>query len=299
MNRQDATAELERDHQRIAESLARLVDFAKAQDDALLREEWDALEVRVLGHLDAEEMYLLPGFQRDRPVEAASIRDAHALLRKLLGEMGIAIDLHLLRPENVTEFRELLQSHVDEERRSLYAWARSGVDAHSLRALLRRIQPTSTGADRPATALSSLVEACEDGEKGYRAAAAGVSDEGYRLVFGHYADERRGFATALGEAARRSLPLAAGGTALPEHHDGSALGALHRSWIDLKAALASGNPKAVLTECRRGEDAALNAYRDALRAELPPDVRELVQEQYEAIKRARAEIAALVEAAAR
>ena len=298
MKKQDAAAELECDHRRMTESLSRLVDFAEAQDATLLREEWDALEARVLAHLDAEEMYLLPGFQRDRPVEATSIRDAHALIRKLLGEIGIAIDLHMLRPEKVTEFRELLQSHVDEERRSLYAWASASVDAHSLRALLLRIQATSTGTDPPAVALSRLFEACEDGEKGYRAAAAGVSHDGYRLVFGHYAAERRGFVTALGEACS-SLPAAAGGTTLLAPREGSALGALHRSWIDVKAALASGNPKAVLVECRRGEDAAIKAYREALRTDLPPDIRELVQEQYEAIKKARAEIAALVEAAAR
>lgn len=296
MSRRDATAELEEDHERMADSLARLVDFAKAQDDSLVRDEWDALESRVLAHLDAEEMYLLPGFQHDRPVEAATIQDRHALIRKLLGEIGIAVDLHLLRPEKVTEFRDLLLSHVDEERRSLYAWANASVDPHSLRALLGRLQRISAGADRAPAVLSTLLDACEDGEKGYRSAASGVSDGGYQLMFRHYADERAGFANALDEAARKALN-AGESVPWPAPRQGSTLGALHRSWIDLKAALASGNPKAVLTECRRGEDAALRAYREALRADLPPDIRELVQEQYEAIKKARAEVAALVEAA--
>ncbi len=52
----------------------------------------------------------------------------------------------------------------------------------------------------------------------------------------------------------------------------------------------------MLRECQRGEDAALKAYRAALRAELPPGVREDVQQQYEAIQKARAEVAALVDA---
>jgi uncharacterized protein (TIGR02284 family) len=287
MNTQDATVELEQDHQRIMERLARLVDFENASDDALVRQEWDSLEAHVLRHLDAEEMFLLPGFHRDRPGEAAAIRDQHALIRKRLGEIGIAVDLHLPRADQVSEFRDLLMSHVAEERRSLYVWARSKADEPSLRVLLRRIQQTIE-SDRAESALAGLLAACEDGEKGYRSAASDVADEGYKLMFRHYAEQRAGFAKALHNAARDLGVTTA--------RAGSALGALHRSWLDLKAAIESGNPKAVLTECRRGEEAALKTYRDALRADLPPDARELVQQQYEAVKKARAEIVALLDA---
>lgn len=284
MKMKDEVSDLEQDHQRFAENLAHLVAAENASDDALVRHEWDALESGVLRHLDCEEMFLLPGFEKEQPAEAAAIRDQHARIRSIFGEIGIALDLHLLGSERVTELRDLLLSHVDLERRSLYVWARSKADEPTLRALLRR---RARDQDAASSALASILTACEDGERGYSTAASDVDVEGFKLMFRHYADERAGFAKALHDIASRAAVTPPG--------EGSVRGALHRRWIDLKAAIDSGNPRAVLIECRRGEDAALRAYRDALRADLAPPVRELIQEQYEAIRRARAEIVALVE----
>ena len=120
-----------------------------------------------------------------------------------------------------------------------------------------KASPTSIARleDRAASALSAVLRACEDGEKGYRSAALDVDDRGYQLMLGRYAEERAGFARALASAVR-----GLGDSTIP----GSALGALHRTWLDAKAAIAGDRPKAVLTECRRGEDAALETYRAAL-----------------------------------
>jgi uncharacterized protein (TIGR02284 family) len=41
---------------------------------------------------------------------------------------------------------------------------------------------------------------------------------------------------------------------------------------------------AVLAECERGEDAAKSAYQAALEEDLPPDVKAIVQRQYEGVK---------------
>jgi uncharacterized protein (TIGR02284 family) len=41
-------------------------------------------------------------------------------------------------------------------------------------------------------------------------------------------------------------------------------GAIHRGWTGLKAALTSGNDHAILAECERGEDRAIEAYKKAL-----------------------------------
>jgi Hemerythrin HHE cation binding domain len=140
MDRRSATIRLESDHLQMTASLARLVDFAEASDRELLREEWDALEPRVLVHLDAEEMFLLPGFEKAHPADAARVRDQHAQIRTQLGAIGIAVDLHLLRADMVTDFRDLLLEHVAEERRGLYPWAHTSADEHSLRMLLERLE---------------------------------------------------------------------------------------------------------------------------------------------------------------
>jgi len=50
-------------------------------------------------------------------------------------------------------------------------------------------------------ALVTLLKTCEDGEQGYREAAADVGDRGCQLMFAHYADERAAFAQTLAEFA--------------------------------------------------------------------------------------------------
>jgi uncharacterized protein (TIGR02284 family) len=47
---------------------------------------------------------------------------------------------------------------------------------------------------------------------------------------------------------------------------------------------------AVLTECERGEDVAKSAYEDALKKDLPADVRSMVERQYEGVKQHRARV---------
>ncbi|MEO7318692.1 MAG: PA2169 family four-helix-bundle protein, partial [Chthoniobacteraceae bacterium] len=68
---------------------------------------------------------------------------------------------------------------------------------------------------------------------------------------------------------------------------GSVSGALHRGWIDLKAALTSKDEHAILAECERGEDSAVAHYTEALADEgLPGHVTATLQTQYKAVKAA-------------
>jgi len=68
---------------------------------------------------------------------------------------------------------------------------------------------------------------------------------------------------------------------------GSVAGSIHRGWINLKSALSTNEPHAVLAEAERGEDAAVAAYRKALDTpghDLP--TQDLVSRQYADIKAA-------------
>ena len=65
---------------------------------------------------------------------------------------------------------------------------------------------------------------------------------------------------------------------------GSTAGALHRGWINLKSALSGGNDHAILAECERGEDSAVDEYQKALSDGLSAPVREIVARQYTEIK---------------
>jgi uncharacterized protein (TIGR02284 family) len=282
---ENAAARLESDHAAVAASLARLADFVQADDEPLAREEWNELEARVLAHLNAEEMFLLPGFERDQAVSARTIRLDHERIREMLGEMAIAVDLHILRPDSVHALSEVLTTHVGLETRTLYPWAKMRAEGNALGALIRRIG--APPRDETHRTLGAILQACDDGQHGYRTAAEDVADQGCRLMFNHYAEQRAEFTRALLEALQ--------GLGVPSIGGSSPAAAVHRGWMGARAALTQGSAKAVLAECRRGEDAALRTYRAALRADLPPAIRELVQDQYEAVKKARDEVSTLMD----
>ena len=128
--------------------------------------------------------------------------------------------------------------------------------------------------------LNELIETLKDGQEGYRAAAADVESSNLKSLFSEYSLQRSKFAGEL-QALAHSL-----GEENPET-SGSVAGAIHRGWIDLKAALSSKDEHAILAECERGEDSAVAAYKDALEEkELPSNVIETLRAQAADVKAA-------------
>lgn len=125
--------------------------------------------------------------------------------------------------------------------------------------------------------VNDLIETCKDGEYGFRRCAERVEAPGLKQVLGRRADECQKAATEL-----QTIISQLGGTA---ETGGSALGAIHRGWVSVRDALSGQSDLAVLEECERGEDAALDRYRSALEDALPPHVRNIVERQYEGVKR--------------
>ncbi|WP_341677998.1 PA2169 family four-helix-bundle protein [Niveibacterium sp. SC-1] len=125
--------------------------------------------------------------------------------------------------------------------------------------------------------LNDLIENSKDGEAGFKQCAEKADSEALQRLFGARAQECASAAAEL-----QSIVASSGET--PET-SGTASGALHRGWVSLKAALSRDDDLAMLEECERGEDHALARYRDALKEELPADVRMVVQRQYEGAKR--------------
>jgi uncharacterized protein (TIGR02284 family) len=66
---------------------------------------------------------------------------------------------------------------------------------------------------------------------------------------------------------------------------GSVAGALHRAWIDTKAALGGGD-KAILEAVEQGEDKAKEAYQKAVSGSLPGNIAEIVRRQAASVQRA-------------
>jgi uncharacterized protein (TIGR02284 family) len=127
-------------------------------------------------------------------------------------------------------------------------------------------------------ALQHLIDICRDGERGFRAASAAVSDPRLKTLFKELAAERATFAADLVPHLRRL-----GGTV---EEAGTGAAKLHRGWINLKAHVPGHHDHTIVTEAERGEHAALNAYEDALSGMLPPTVTGLIEAQQQAMQKA-------------
>ncbi len=134
--------------------------------------------------------------------------------------------------------------------------------------------------------LNNLIAICKDGEAGYRTAVDDISDLELKTLFTRLARQRAEFVADLQLCVKR---LGA------EPRDSSSVtGAIHRGWIDLKAAVTRKDTHAVLAECERGEDAAVAAYRKVLAdAPLESAHRLLVSTQAAAVQGAHDEVRAL------
>lgn len=139
--------------------------------------------------------------------------------------------------------------------------------------------------------LNSLIETSKDGEAGFRKAADDTSNPELKTLFN---DRAQRCAQAAGEL--QAAIHALGGKA--ENH-GSASGALHRGWMDIKSAVKGRTDHEILSDCEKGEDVAKKRYREALDAELPADIRMLVERQYEGVLKNHDRVRELRDATAR
>jgi uncharacterized protein (TIGR02284 family) len=138
--------------------------------------------------------------------------------------------------------------------------------------------------------ISSLIETLKDGEKGFKEASEAVRDPQLRSLFEQYSQQRHRFANEL-QAQAQTL-----GESKPEKSS-SAAGAMHRAWINLKSAVTSGDDKAILSECERGEDSAVHEYQEAIHDGLSATAREIVSRQFAEIKSAHDRVKQLRDAA--
>ena len=133
--------------------------------------------------------------------------------------------------------------------------------------------------------LNDLIETSKDGEAGFKACADDAQSVNLKNTFSARAQECGKAATEL-----QALVLQLGGD--PEDST-SISGDMHRRWVDIKSAITGKDDQAVLNECERGEDVAKKSYKTALDKDLPPDIRAVVQRQYEGVLRNHDEVKAL------
>jgi uncharacterized protein (TIGR02284 family) len=134
-----------------------------------------------------------------------------------------------------------------------------------------------TNDDQAVLVLNSLIRSGKDAEQGYLAAADLVAEQELIQLFADFGLQRAKFVAELEERVRtlRATPAKTGTT----------MGELHRGWMGFKANNESNETHAILSECERGEDMSVMAYREALGTrDLDQQTRALIQRQYELVQ---------------
>ena len=121
--------------------------------------------------------------------------------------------------------------------------------------------------------LSELLAVTRDGEHGFITCAEHARVDAIKKIFAGRALRHATAATELRE--------------LIEHLGGNPaeraklLGGPRRGWSNLHASLTQIDDDALIDECERGDDHALEVYRNALDDHLPEPVRQVVLRQFE------------------
>lgn len=137
--------------------------------------------------------------------------------------------------------------------------------------------------------LNDLIETSKDGEEGFRTCAEDVKNPELKRMFTEGAQSCAQAARELQAEVQRM-----GGKA---EKSGSLSGSAHRRWVDIKSAIMGKDDAAVLAECERGEDVAKASYQKALEKDLPPNIRAIVERQYQGVLKHHDTVRALEKAA--
>ena len=121
--------------------------------------------------------------------------------------------------------------------------------------------------------LNNLVETCKDGQESFRIAAESIHNSEFRRLFNIFSQQRAQFDSELQAEIHRL-----GGTV----NKAAKTGPSQRAWRNLKKPMR--DEAAIIAECQREEEAAVNAYQEALKADLPLDVQYVIKRQYMDIK---------------
>ncbi|MFO7444949.1 MAG: PA2169 family four-helix-bundle protein [Ignavibacteriaceae bacterium] len=121
--------------------------------------------------------------------------------------------------------------------------------------------------------LNELIETLQNAENGFKTAADNVKENDLKSLLVQYAVQRteyinelQGLITELGGSPAKSGDV------------------IHKGWMELKTAAATGNAQAILKVCETGENVAVQEFSKALKEDLPSDIKCVVSGQFGGIK---------------
>ena len=120
--------------------------------------------------------------------------------------------------------------------------------------------------------LNELLERTYDAEKGFKKAAENTEHSALKSYFNQKAQERYDFGHELKSEIRSFGQEVEKG--------GSATGALHRTWMDVKSFFSADDEEAMLEEAIKGEKAAVEEYDEVLQeTSLPTSTKNVLMAQ--------------------
>ena len=129
------------------------------------------------------------------------------------------------------------------------------------------------------SSLNALLEACRDGENGFRECADYSQADNLKELLNRYAQETLGNGAEL-----KSYIRELGGKA---EDSGSVSSALHRGWVSVRGTLTGHSPQSMLSECERVQDTLLAAYSQAHDTGLPAHIAQALTQQAEGVQKNR------------
>ena len=134
------------DHRRLEDLFERVLDAFENGVREELSILWTQFETELERHMSAEERFLLPSFARAFPDEAKALLAEHQTFRRKLVELGVGVDLHIVRLVVANELVASLRAHAHREDRLLYKWGDENLESRErsflFRALRRRALPS-------------------------------------------------------------------------------------------------------------------------------------------------------------
>jgi len=124
----------------------------------------------------------------------------------------------------------------------------------------------------PSEFLNELLTRAYDAEQGFLVAAGEVENQALKDWFRANSDQRRSFGHSIKELLKDLNVKADKGPGIT--------GKAHQAFMKLRSALSDEQDKAMIAECRRGEETALEEYDEALKSfEFRTDARKILEDQ--------------------
>ena len=131
------------DHRRLEQLFTKLMDAFEADAREDTQRLWTELEAGLEAHFAAEERHLFAAYGNVDATETRALSGEHALLRARLAELGVGVDLKLVRAEVAKGFIGMLRAHAAREDALLYQWAKAALSDEEVDRVTKALTPPS------------------------------------------------------------------------------------------------------------------------------------------------------------